>query len=136
MLGESDDLISLVFECVLLSNPNSINFFCHKIQNIYSKQQEWRVAYYYISSDDIVIPVFCNNRGCFDDLNPSRIGKNLLKSYPMSSCFEYSPLSFTRYDWVKIATPVSDEDKALVTEMWCSETTVEGRPVLDGKVFK
>ncbi|CAM9242626.1 unnamed protein product [Ascophyllum nodosum] len=40
------------------------------------------------------------------------------------------------YDWVKIATPVSDEDKTLVTEMWCSETTVEGRPVLDGKVFK
>ncbi|CBJ27519.1 eukaryotic elongation factor-1 B gamma [Ectocarpus siliculosus] len=40
------------------------------------------------------------------------------------------------YDWVKVATPVSDADKALVTEMWCSETTVEGRPVLDGKVFK
>ena len=46
------------------------------------------------------------------------------------------PRSFTRYDWTKVATPVSDEDKALVTEMWCSETTVEGRPVLDGKVFK
>lgn len=44
--------------------------------------------------------------------------------------------SFIRYDWAKVATPVSDEDKALVTEMWCSETTVEGRPVLDGKVFK
>lgn len=41
-----------------------------------------------------------------------------------------------RYDWVKVATPVSDADKALVTEMWCSETTLEGRPVLDGKVFK
>lgn len=41
-----------------------------------------------------------------------------------------------RYDWVKVSTPVSNEDKALVTEMWCSETTVEGRPVLDGKVFK
>ncbi|CAN0581063.1 unnamed protein product, partial [Ectocarpus sp. 12 AP-2014] len=40
------------------------------------------------------------------------------------------------YDWEKVATPVSDADKALVTEMWCSETTVEGRPVLDGKVFK
>lgn len=41
-----------------------------------------------------------------------------------------------RYDWIKVATPVSDADKALVTEMWCSETTVEGKPVLDGKVFK
>lgn len=41
-----------------------------------------------------------------------------------------------RYDWIKVATPVSDEDKTLVTEMWCSETTVEGKPVLDGKVFK
>lgn len=51
--------------------------------------------------------------------------------------FDYAPVrSFIRYDWTKVATPVSDEDKALVTEMWCSETTVEGRPVLDGKVFK
>lgn len=41
-----------------------------------------------------------------------------------------------RYDWTKVSTPVSDADKALVTEMWCSETTLEGRPVLDGKVFK
>lgn len=41
-----------------------------------------------------------------------------------------------RYDWTKVATPVSDADKALVTDMWCSETTLEGRPVLDGKVFK
>lgn len=45
-------------------------------------------------------------------------------------------LGTRRYDWTKVATPVSDADKALVTEMWCSETTVEGRPVLDGKVFK
>lgn len=41
-----------------------------------------------------------------------------------------------RYDWTKVATPVSDADKALVADMWCSETTLEGRPVLDGKVFK
>lgn len=41
-----------------------------------------------------------------------------------------------RYDWIKVATPVLDADKALITEMWCSETTVEGRPFLDRKVFK
>lgn len=52
------------------------------------------------------------------------------------TCKTPPPHSFIRYDWTKVATPVSDEDKALVTEMWCSETTVEGRPVLDGKVFK
>ncbi|CAM9297359.1 unnamed protein product, partial [Chrysoparadoxa australica] len=40
------------------------------------------------------------------------------------------------YDWQKIATPVSDADKKLVAEFWCSETTVEGRPCLDSKVRK
>lgn len=50
--------------------------------------------------------------------------------------YVWRALACLRYDWVKVETPVSDADKALVTEMWCSETTVEGKPVLDGKVFK
>lgn len=41
-----------------------------------------------------------------------------------------------RYDWIRVKTPVSDEDKALIKEFWCSETTLEGRPIVDGKVFK
>mmetsp|Transcript_930 Transcript_930/g.1397 ORF Transcript_930/g.1397 Transcript_930/m.1397 type:complete len:424 (+) Transcript_930:83-1354(+) len=40
------------------------------------------------------------------------------------------------YDWVKIETPVSDADKELIKEFWCSETTLEGRPIVDCKVFK
>lgn len=40
------------------------------------------------------------------------------------------------YDWTKIATPVSDADKALIKEFWTSETTLEGEPIVDCKVFK
>ncbi len=40
------------------------------------------------------------------------------------------------YTWTKVETPVSDADKALVQEFWCSETTVEGCHCLDSKVFK
>jgi elongation factor 1-gamma len=40
------------------------------------------------------------------------------------------------YEWIKIETPVSDADKALIQEFWCSETTLEGRPIVDCKVFK
>jgi elongation factor 1-gamma len=40
------------------------------------------------------------------------------------------------YTWTKVPLPVSDADKAKIKELWCSETTVEGRPVLDCKVFK
>lgn len=38
------------------------------------------------------------------------------------------------YNWTKVATPVSDADKAKIKEWWCSETTVGGLPVLDCKV--
>lgn len=40
------------------------------------------------------------------------------------------------YDWQKIDVPVSDADKASIQEFWCSETTLEGRPIVDCKVFK
>mmetsp|Transcript_20433 Transcript_20433/g.33572 ORF Transcript_20433/g.33572 Transcript_20433/m.33572 type:complete len:437 (+) Transcript_20433:91-1401(+) len=40
------------------------------------------------------------------------------------------------YTWTKIAAPVSDADKAMISEMWCSETTIEGKKIQDCKVFK
>jgi hypothetical protein len=35
-----------------------------------------------------------------------------------------------------VPVPVSDEDKARLKEFWCSDSTVEGRAILDCKVFK
>ena len=40
------------------------------------------------------------------------------------------------YSWKQIPSPVSDADKAKLKEYWCSETTVNGKPILDCKVFK
>jgi hypothetical protein len=48
----------------------------------------------------------------------------------------YAMHCVNRYDWIRIPTPVSDEDKAKIQEFWCSETTLEGRPIVDCKVFK
>jgi elongation factor 1-gamma len=40
------------------------------------------------------------------------------------------------YEWTKIDVPVSDATKAAIFEFWTSETTLEGEPIQDSKVFK
>jgi len=40
------------------------------------------------------------------------------------------------YNWQRIANPVTDADKEKVKELWCSETVIENRTVLDYKCFK
>mmetsp|Transcript_23139 Transcript_23139/g.33905 ORF Transcript_23139/g.33905 Transcript_23139/m.33905 type:complete len:440 (+) Transcript_23139:41-1360(+) len=40
------------------------------------------------------------------------------------------------YTWTKVPTPVSAEDKAKIFEYWTSETTLEGEPLLDSRVYK
>lgn len=40
------------------------------------------------------------------------------------------------YTWTKMNIPASDEDKKLLFDYWTSETTLEGEPVLDSKVYK
>ena len=40
------------------------------------------------------------------------------------------------YDWVKLATPVSDADKQLLFDYWCSEGPLDGEACLDSRVYK
>jgi elongation factor 1-gamma len=40
------------------------------------------------------------------------------------------------YTWTKIEAPVSDENKALVKAFWCNEDELEGKKIVDCKVFK
>mmetsp|Transcript_62632 Transcript_62632/g.135664 ORF Transcript_62632/g.135664 Transcript_62632/m.135664 type:complete len:440 (+) Transcript_62632:59-1378(+) len=40
------------------------------------------------------------------------------------------------YTWTKVGTPVSAEDKAKIFEYWTSETSLEGEPLLDSRVYK
>ena len=39
------------------------------------------------------------------------------------------------YDWIKL-DPTNEEHKKIVTDYWCSEETLEGKPIQDSKVFK
>lgn len=39
------------------------------------------------------------------------------------------------YTWTKV-TEFSDAEKQAIAEMWCSEETINGKPILDCKVFK
>jgi elongation factor 1-gamma len=41
-----------------------------------------------------------------------------------------------QYNWTKVATPVSDADKAVIKEYWTSETELEKTPLLDSRVYK
>lgn len=43
------------------------------------------------------------------------------------------------YSWTKLAGPglePTDAAKKQVADFWCSEETLEGKPILDSKVFK
>jgi elongation factor 1-gamma len=40
------------------------------------------------------------------------------------------------YTWTKVATPVTDEDKAKIMEYWTGDATLEGEPLLDSRVYK
>lgn len=40
------------------------------------------------------------------------------------------------YEWTQVKFPFSAEDKAKVAEYWCSETTLEGEPLLDSRCYK
>mmetsp|Transcript_32087 Transcript_32087/g.88657 ORF Transcript_32087/g.88657 Transcript_32087/m.88657 type:complete len:444 (+) Transcript_32087:45-1376(+) len=40
------------------------------------------------------------------------------------------------YTWTKIATPVSDADKQLIFDYWCSEGPLEGEDCLDSRCYK
>lgn len=43
------------------------------------------------------------------------------------------------YTWKLLAgegTPINDEAKKIVAEYWCSEENLEGKPIVDSKVFK
>ena len=39
------------------------------------------------------------------------------------------------YDWTKL-DPTNEEHKQMVKDYWCSEETLEGKPIQDSKVFK
>lgn len=40
------------------------------------------------------------------------------------------------YKWTKIPTPVSEADKQLLYDYWCSEGPLEGEPCLDSRCYK
>mmetsp|Transcript_10311 Transcript_10311/g.18172 ORF Transcript_10311/g.18172 Transcript_10311/m.18172 type:complete len:401 (+) Transcript_10311:101-1303(+) len=40
------------------------------------------------------------------------------------------------HTWIKIATPVSEEDKKKIADLWCAEESIAGKPIIDSKTFK
>lgn len=40
------------------------------------------------------------------------------------------------YEWTKLQVPVSEEDKKLLYDYWCSEGPLDGEPCLDSRVYK
>lgn len=40
------------------------------------------------------------------------------------------------YTWTKVPTPVSDADKQLLFDYWCSEGPLDGEPCLDSRCYK
>ena len=40
------------------------------------------------------------------------------------------------YNWTKVSTPVSDDEKKRIFDYWCAENEIDGLPVCDCKVFK
>jgi hypothetical protein len=40
------------------------------------------------------------------------------------------------YEWTKVAVPVSDADKQLLYDYWCSDGPLDGEPCLDSRCYK
>jgi hypothetical protein len=40
------------------------------------------------------------------------------------------------YDWTRVATPVTEEDKVRLYDFWCSEGPLDGDACLDSRVYK